>query len=103
MADALIAMGEIELAKRTLFEAIIVGESASKNTIMPYVVGWDTAFACSYTKAQQCARFGRLALMDGDFSQARRHSSDALKLYEVELNALPKEVSSDSPRQLNGE
>lgn len=98
IADAQIAMGEIELAKRNLFEAIIIGDSASKNTIMPYVVGWDTAFACCYTKAQQCARFARLALMDSEFSQARRHCADALKLYQAELDALPREASSDAPR-----
>jgi hypothetical protein len=98
IADALMAMGESELAKRTLFEAIIIGESASQNTIMPYVVGWDTAIACCYTKAQQCARFARLAVIDEDFSQARRHCLDALKLYGAELDALPKEVTPDAPR-----
>lgn len=127
VADALTAAGETEEARWALLLAVGAASPEKQPGIRigeaqyaPPRIGWDDRCKCHYTKAQQCVRFGRLALFTAhgiacqpegqeytaelsnlrakqnrtalslEVGSARRHLTDARKLYKAELAELAK-------------
>lgn len=73
LADAHVALGDLERAWQVLFEAVNCAPSEGAMTPSPLLVGWEDAWTCRYTQAQQCSRFGRLALL---FAEREAAASD---------------------------
>jgi len=135
IADALMAAGETEEARYALL--LVVGAATHEKKpelrvgqaqFAPPRIGWDDRCKCDYVKAQQCARFGRLAVISAqaiaaqpdaeeytpeltrlrseqrrtaltqELASGQRHLIDARKLYKAELAALTRL----SEQQANG-
>jgi hypothetical protein len=127
VADALVSSGEVKEAQWALL--LVVGAASPEKEpdvlvgqaqFAPPRVGWDDRCYCDLVKAQQCMRFGRLAVISAqklsrlptgqeytpelcklrenqrqnaliqEIASGQRHLVDARKLYKAELLTLEK-------------
>lgn len=100
LADLRIALGDVMGACEALVRAVSTGPGLADPFGLPLLVGWEDLLDCGYCRAQQCARFGRIALLAAHqavsaggktaamarqgAASARRHLLDARRLYDAE-------------------
>jgi hypothetical protein len=63
LSDIRVAHGDLTGASQVLLGAIAIHDDQAHPHRAPLLLGWEDAFDCRYVKAQQCLRFGRLAVL----------------------------------------
>lgn len=62
LCDARIAVGDLSCAAKALWGAV-TPEAGADPLQPPLLIVWENCLNCNYLKAQQCLRFGRLAIL----------------------------------------